>query len=106
MNCEADHVSVSQSRLNLAPNDFVQVIDFSNGDSQDKVFTNTADGKWPRNRLHIYSSDFLLVFWTEDGSKDGYDGFTIGFECPSGVDNTNKSSTDGSGSQLSGFYSS
>ena len=102
MNCENDHVSISQSHLNLASGDFVQLVDFSNGVSQEKVFNNTANGQWPRSGLHIHSNNFLLVFWTEDGSKEGYDGFKIGLECPSGVDNTEESSADGSGGQPSG----
>ena len=102
MNCEADYISVSQSHLNLAPNDFLQVIELTRQDPHPKVYTSTNNGKWPRDWSKIYSNDFLLVFWTEEDSKEGYNGFKVGFECPAG-ENTDKSSTDGSGSLLSGL---
>ena len=82
MTCEANDVAISRnlSKLNLAKNDFLDVIDYSHGQSFQKI----TGSEFPTERdMHIGSNNFVVLFSSSKGKKSHGNGFSLHVECRS-----------------------
>ena len=90
MSCNTDHVVVSRqpyhTHLAIHKNDFVQVVDYTYG----QVYEKVSGWEWPKSQAAIYSTDFVLVFWSDLRWKPPvYRGFKLHMECGSNTNSSN-----------------
>ena len=78
MSCDTDHVVVSDrlSELDVAKKDFVQIVDYT----KQEVYQSVTGSEWPKSQVHITSTDFAIVFWSNKDRKLGK-GFKLHLEC-------------------------
>ena len=89
MSCNTNQVQVTFSDVDITDNDFVQVIDHTNG----QIYPPVSGSTWPVTQRSIPSSRFMLVFWSDKDSTQSR-GFKLVLNCPAESENR-----DGSGDQ-------
>ena len=100
LSCSTDYVVISRqpehTHLAIDEGDFVQVVDYTH----ERVYGKVNGEEWPRSQAAIYSSNFVLVFWSEPHWKPaGSRGFRVHMECASSSNNsTNVPQSEESGS--------
>ena len=92
MSCNANRLVVSHSDIDMAENDYIQVIDSSRSIAYSPVTGNT----WPSDQQHYPSSNFKVVFWSDHDKTQGK-GFSLQFSCPSPTTEEVPSQQPGSG---------
>lgn len=65
MSCASDYVAVKPIKVDLARNDFIQVI------TSDHVYQPVNGSKWPVSQRSILGSQFTLVFWSDTDRTQG-----------------------------------
>ena len=82
MSCDTNHVVVSNrlSELDLAKKDFVQIVDYT----EQEVYQSVTGSEWPKSQVHITSTNFAIVFWSNKDRKLGK-GFKLHLECAGGA---------------------
>lgn len=81
MSCGNNHVRVQPLDIDLADNDFVQVIDHTRGHHYPPVSGST----WPATLMNIPSSQFAMVFWSDKDRTQGR-GFRLKLACQSSTE--------------------
>ena len=84
MPCSSNHITISEkaSEIDLAEGDSLHIIDYANKRYYEPIFGQM----WPKTHRDIVTSDFLMVFLSNNDSKQGK-GFNIQLECPTLVNN-------------------
>ena len=94
MSCSANRLVVSHSDIDMAENDYIQVID----SSRSIAYSPVTGDSWPSDQQHYPSSNLKVVFWS-DHEKQGK-GFSLQFSCPSSTTEEVPSQQPGSGESI------
>ena len=92
MSCSANRLVVSHSDIDMAENDYIQVID----SSRSIAYSPVTGDSWPSDQQHYPSSDLKVVFWSDHEKPQGK-GFSLQFSCPSSTTEEIPSQQPGSG---------
>lgn len=93
--CGNNYVRVQPFDIDLADNDFVQVIDYARG----QVYQPVSGLKWPATLMNIPSSQFTMVFWSDKDRTQGR-GFRLKLSCQSSTEEVNELIGAGFGATL------
>ena len=92
MSCSANRLVVSHSDIDMAENDYIQVID----SSRSIAYSPVTGDSWPADQHHYPSSNLKVVFWSDQDKTQGK-GFSLQFSCPSPTTEEVPSQQPGSG---------
>ena len=95
MSCSANRLVVSHSDIDMAENDYIQVID----SSRSIAYSPVTGDSWPSNQQHYPSSNLKVVFWSDYDKTQGK-GFSLQFSCPSSTTEEFPSQQPGSGENI------
>lgn len=80
MPCASDYVAVRPIKVDLAKNDFVQVI------TGGRVYQPVTGSTWPETQRSILGSQFTVVFWSDTDRTQGM-GFEVKLDCQISAEN-------------------
>ena len=92
MSCSDNGVVVSHPDIDMAENDYIQVID----SSRSIAYSPVTGDSWPADQQHYPTSNLKVVFWSDHGRTQGK-GFSLQFSCSSPTTEEVPSQQPGSG---------